>query len=806
MKKLAGCLAVVLLVSLLMSCGTSYAMSKNNAPNGDVLSSVDGDENTFYLPNASPNIFFSVLSTASVDSPTLTITDSTGSAVLVGITSEADGLLEISPPAGGYLPGERYTLSLGADDQFANDAWKNVRTLIFCIEKDAVEEYTYTSTVNEQASVITKLSENIISTKNMDIASGDILMGKNGAGEYVAYKVNRILDNGRAEVSAPDLDEIFADLNVYGDYEMDVSDLVINPGLEAEMIENIIPYIGGEEEKSAYAADDAQIPELKLSVEPDEKNNILKIEIKIILPPSENGLFGITGLKDQRVTITLKASLWCSAHVNIQDTSNWDASTTVRSSLEWNVEIDWQLYPNQNIDGALQNLILGQPENSDLTALDSTYKRTILDKLESISAEERKKDIDLFKWELPIPAVPGLKLFVDVKLFYELKVFAKISVGQEVSAVYTIGLCILDGEYKSYSSKQFNGGEITASFGGKANLKCGLQISFGVSIIDDRIASVKIKSQLGFYTDIFATVPLSSNSMGLQQYKPYFYFEPGIYYEVLIEAHINLVVTDAKIKIEIAGEKYPFEKWTYGDWKIPIGISPIQTDILAVEYYVAPPEFVFEYYDVKTGAISSEIINTNDITFLLNDDEQFVLNKDGYICLPDSVFTEQTLPISALYTHSDGQAYGTTFEVILHNLAIETPYFIIRFPQDWGGKYSYALRGEDPDDFRVYIYEYENRIAGGDGLLATICLYHADEDYDDVALQEYKDRCKIDGNLYDIVVIHPTDVRFIEPDSEGDFYMRQYLALSDDLFADWENEDPQSDYLRIIVNDKYLAN
>src|SRR5699024_8008084 len=74
---------------------------------------------------------------------------------------------------------------------------------------------------------------------NYDLEKDMIIIGINDQDEYVAYKIVEVFGDGTARVTYPAIDEIYAELEVYGNYDFDFHDLMASPDIEAEMISNI---------------------------------------------------------------------------------------------------------------------------------------------------------------------------------------------------------------------------------------------------------------------------------------------------------------------------------------------------------------------------------------------------------------------------------------------------------------------------------------------------------------------------------------------------------------------------------------
>lgn len=240
MKKFLFCLFLFLLIVLLVGCsiGTFAFPFDDSEYDTEMLSVSETNEDTYYLRKTPEKITFNITSKGPHAEPEYLISDSSGNVVSSNLKTSSN-TFEIVAPENGYVPGERYTLTLGDNTVFNDENLKDAQTLVFSIGRDPVENYEFTKLVKEQSSVITEISDTVVSMEGLNAVQGDIIFGKNAADDYVAYKIEEILSDGTAAVSAPALDEIYSVLEVYGDYQFDVSDIVANPDLEAEIEENI---------------------------------------------------------------------------------------------------------------------------------------------------------------------------------------------------------------------------------------------------------------------------------------------------------------------------------------------------------------------------------------------------------------------------------------------------------------------------------------------------------------------------------------------------------------------------------------
>ena len=235
------------------------------------------------------------------------------------------GFYDILPPSDGYEAGVKYTLSLPDGVSFESEDLKDARSLVFSIDKEAVEKYEFTDAVVEVDTVIEEVIDNTLNVEDLSVNAGDIIFGQDANNEYVVYKVTEINSDGTATVTDPAIDEIYSDLEVYGEYVWDVDDIVSNPDLEIEIIENVKQSsFFSALMLTAYAEEAPRDGKFDVKITPDNDNNSIEIEITITLEPGKNGLFGIGELRNQQVSITLSAEVGLSTKCNIQGITNWD--------------------------------------------------------------------------------------------------------------------------------------------------------------------------------------------------------------------------------------------------------------------------------------------------------------------------------------------------------------------------------------------------------------------------------------------------------------------------------------------------
>ena len=520
-------------------------------------------------------------------------------------------------------------------------------------------------------------------------------------------------------------------------------------------------------------------------------------------------MFNIEGLKNHAIKIKLNFSLNLSSHFNIQSTKNWDISTTAITSFTWNVEISRRLYSMEDLSDYLRGLLPDSAEyetsESDDTA---AYTKAVTEILTDVFEDATDGEIILIEWPLPVTAVPGLTVNVQVKICLDFSLYARANIGNELIWKYAVGSTLIDKKFDTYSSIECESDNLTISMGGKFKAKLGLRIDVMAEFIDDDVAHIRIGPEAGVYAEAFASVPLISDKYSRPTNYWGYYFEPGLYFNISAGAYINYLIGDVEYELEVPVKRIPFEKLILGDAIIPLGISLIQESVVAVADKVTPPDFQLEFFNVKDGVFSSDGVDSLDLDFSLEDGTILERDSSGRIILPDGFAVQTETILYATYTHSDGREHAASFEILCGDLTIDTEYFAVLLPQDWLEKYVV-----EPTDTGATIYEKENYLIsdGMLGELVSVDLWSADEDYSYLPSYEYKDSCVVDGDEYDILALYPSDVQFYDPDlmpylnygpADKD-YASLYNDLADDLYEYRGNRDNSTDHLRVSVKNEY---
>lgn len=672
MKHVKRIIGVILVIALFAGSyvGSFYLFSNGTYFfNTEYLSVFEEQTDCYYLQKADRDIIFRIDDDSEGESG-YSLQDSEGNPVQVSIQHISQNSYDILPPEQGYTAGERYTLTLSDNAYFHNEDLKNARKLVFCIDRENVESYEFTDKVIEVDKALTLSGEDRLDISNLSVEPGDIVFGQDENDEYVVYKVTEILEDNTAAISIPALDEIYSELEVYNEYIWNVDDLVSNPDIEVEIVENVKQSsFFNALIVSAYADDKPRDGQIEVKIAPDRKDNSVEIEISILLEPGEKGLFGVKELKNQQVSITLKAKLRLTTKCNIKGITNWDLSASLSSSdFSWTVDIG--LYSDEwKNDTDLEGLF--SEKNKFANLIDYHKKvRKITEKLNEISADVTGGEIKLFDWKIPVPSVPGLYFRTEIKLFAKLEIAADVVIGQENDIVYTVGICFVNNKFNAYSNIYREGKDVTLSLRGKAKAKTGIKLVVSATVISKKVANISIDPQAGLYAELYVTWPVANVDDITDNNFIYCYFEPGVYFSANIEATLNVLMKKFEFSYELYEKKFPIDSLTYGNKKIALGISANAATVRANDNIVTLPEILFEYYDVKRAVKATEKLSYDDLKFVTNDGTTLKVSN-GKLTLPDASFSSSNSYIAVTYLHTDGKTYSTIFRVLVSGSTLE---------------------------------------------------------------------------------------------------------------------------------------
>lgn len=677
--KYIGCTVLVCILFVGGFIGSYFIFKQGSYDfNPEYLSRFDEDNSIYYLQKAPTDVAFCVDINSSNDTIDYDIVDNSGNVISRTFQKNGSTKLNILPPKGGYAEGERYTLTLSDNLSFSDENLKNARVLVFCIEREAVEKYEFKDSVIEVSSPLSISSSGMLDVSTLqNINVGDIVYGTDTKGNTVIYQIQDVINDQSATVVIPSLDDVYEQLEVYGDYVWDVESIAANPELELEIVENVRNSKFYEALLlTAYAAE-VSIDEGKISgnITPDKSTNSIELEIQIKLEPGDGGLFGMPELKHQAVTITLKTTIGLKLHANINGINDWDVSASVTSGLSWSVDISLWTYSDDDVDddGIDEDLVdvldsINKFSNGKITDYYNKVNE-IQEKLNSIAEDATNGQVKIFDWNLPIPSVPGLVFSAEIELFLEFEVAADVVIGNSNTTIYTIGLCYRNEQFKPYSNTQRSPGGIDVSLRGKAEVKAGVALEIEAVLFTEDFAYIELVPKVGLYADFYVTIPVNGIDDLDEKKFIYSYFEPGVFFSAEINASLNLLIKKFDFSQQLVELKFPIEALTYGNEKIAMGITTNVSTVRAIGNRITAPSIMFEYYDVPAGIKGTDTLDASDVKFTTSDGTSLSVDGDK-ITLPDSNVSNNFY-ITATYKHSDGRSYSTIFRVLVSGSILE---------------------------------------------------------------------------------------------------------------------------------------
>lgn len=584
---------------------------------------------------------------------------------------------EILPPEGGYQEGKRYTLILKGSAMFSGDELKNATRLVFQIEKGSVATYRYNDDVIELDNQKLEVENEILKNIDTKYAVGDILLEKKG-NEYAAYKITEIISSelgNNAKVEIPAVDEIFEELELYGEYHISKQDITANPELEVEILENV-KNSGFFDSlmMAAYAADEKKDAPVDISLTFKDKS--VDIVIKFTIKAGEKGLFGIPALKGHQVEITLTDTIETTITPNIDGVRNIDVSQKTHSTFKFEINITTQ--KNLSNDGEVYDRSINKifaPENFKDVIAYKEYVKTITDTLAEISSDKSQGEIKLFDWEIPIPVIPCLIFGVEVNLKLTFGVAGQLNLGKDFKFTSISGITFENNKFSCYSDLKAdkNSEGWTLSLTGKFEVKLGLVLKIKLSLISDEVAQINFDPQGGLYGEVFVTWPMKAPGDISDLKASYCYVEGGIYFEVNFNAYFKLknfslnIIDNVEFKKELKEKKIPLIR--LGNNKIASGMVSQIAAVKVSNNEVTPPPILFSYYDVKSAKYKTETISVNELKFTVQDGSGLKV-KNKKILLTGAAADKYTY-VTATYLHTDGKTYSAIFKALLSGSMIE---------------------------------------------------------------------------------------------------------------------------------------
>ena len=518
---------------LIVVSGLIYYFTKRNSDDkftaGDTLKIdnnsdylIQYDNGDYYLMKASADIKFSVLSEE--DKIKYNIVDENEKEIETNV-SKKENYYTISSNKK-YEEGKTYKITL-ENARFSDEKLKDIKTLYFTI----VRPISNTQVLNDN---IIKVKSNIITnitqdenyytiTSNKEFKKDDILYYQND-NQVFAFKVNEINkenNNYTIKASAPTLDELFKELDIYGEFNLELNNFISNEELkdyievaiaENGLLDNIIPNV--------YAKD---ILDIKVT---PQKDGSAKVLVSINLNHGNKAIFK-DALENHDMKLDIEFTIKLKAHADItlfkQD---------IGASLDIDVNTDFNINP---IETKEYKFNFDKDVNDDLNIKVGLFK----DILNKTKNDTSKDDITLGKIVIPTPVL-GLNVDLEMSLIKELELVLKA----DLSVKNNFNILFGYNDKGFYKNFDFSIEDSSYNVLGKAEAKLGLNPKVNVNFC--KLMEIGIEAPLGIYADGQINYMNSSNKDEIDGK-----MEIGAFVSAGIYAKIHFIVA----KVEATYEK-----------------------------------------------------------------------------------------------------------------------------------------------------------------------------------------------------------------------------------------------------------
>lgn len=495
------------------------------------------DDGTYYIPKAEPNIKFAI---DSDDLNSYKLTNLNGETVETNII-ESKGKKYIQANQK-YIEGETYQLQLETAN-FTEEALKNAKKVEFKIKEPQKAKYQ----MSENVVIIDSEDINIedeskIKVKNRDLKEGQIILVGNKKDIKEAYRVTKI-DGEFATVEKPEISEIYNSVDLYKEGKINFDNLKINENAEVEIEKNIkesslYKFLSTE----VYATDDIS-PKITFTA----NGNKMGIDVELAFKADGKNKMGLDSLKEHDLIIKISYEVSTDYIVDVKKdfSINYDMAVKTTGGVEVELKSG-----NEYLKGI-----------SDISEEEySKSVKEITQKLENEIPDVSENSIDIGAVEVPT-GIPGINVYLDIYFQTQLSLQINLKYKGQVETIQHTGFVMNKNEKRAYqNASQINAShEFTAV--GKAEIKVGIGLDGGISIINKDIAHAGVGVELGTYNEYFATIKVEyteeNNNLDSGIYAK---IELGIYLKVKLECSVDVVFFKTEYKADLNEIKYPVFK------------------------------------------------------------------------------------------------------------------------------------------------------------------------------------------------------------------------------------------------------
>lgn len=478
------------------------------------------EDGTYYISKAPKNIRFQINST---DNNSYTLKDEKENIIETRIISEkGKNLIEA---ANNYNEGETYYLEL-VNTNFTEERFKDAKKVKFKIEEPEKANYTLSDKVKFVSSDMEIQNQDGVKTivlNNNEYSPNDILIKGNENEFNDAYKISEIKD-GVAYLTAPEIAEIYEDIDLYKEYQVNFQNVEINEEFKDQIKVGV--------KKSAlyqflvnesYAADNTDV-----NITVNKGDNNIKIGITITVPASGRAFLGIPALANHDVNFNFTIDLTSNTITDIQKDSNVGLDVSITEKIDFGISLT-----------SKENVVKGTEGISE-EEYEKVIKKLIKQlQCSSMDTTEGDPRITGMKYNM---GIPGIDVYFDIYFPVSLSMQVNLAYNQHIEFKQNMGIIMNEKEEVTpYSTIAMTSATSDFNMVGKAELKAGLGVNIGISFISKDFAHIGFSDEVGIYGDAFVTAKITYNNLN-QNINTDFVgkVEFGIYNKAQIDAGINI--------------------------------------------------------------------------------------------------------------------------------------------------------------------------------------------------------------------------------------------------------------------------
>ena len=623
------------------------------------------DDGTYYIPKAESDIKFAI---DSEDTNSYKVTNANGETVETSIINSNEKKYIQAKQK--YTEGETYQVQLD-NANFTEEALKDAKKVEFKIKEPQKAKYEMAeNVVMVNSKDINVEDDSKIQIQNGSLKEGQIILVKDNNDVNNAYKVTTV-EGDTVTVEKPEISEIYNNVDLYKEGKIDFDNLKINENAEVEIEKsikesNLYKFLSTE----VYAADSVS-PKITFIA----NGKKMGINVELAFKADGEKKMGLDSLKEHNLIIKVSYEVSTDYIVDVKKdfTMNYDMAVKTTGGVE--------------VELSSGNAYLKGISNIS----DAEYSKSVKEitqKLEKEVPDISENSIDIGAVEVPT-GIPGINVYLDIYFQTQLSLQINLKYKGQVETIEHTGFVMNKNEKRGYKNITSVNAKHEFTAIGKAEIRVGIGIDGGISIINKDLAHAGVGVELGTYNEYFATVKAEyteeTNNLesGISAR-----IELGVYLKVKLDCSIDVIFFKAAYSADLSEMKYPVfkvdtgvqwagdeeqeqqngnnnqqnssntsnsnstnNKTNTGTENGVVGSLSINTDtdaIKAYKNYILSKKYINDYRESGVGVITDKS-SLKDVGYCI-----FDINKDG---IPEMIIdcvagSDEAWKTDAIYTYN----------------------------------------------------------------------------------------------------------------------------------------------------------